>query len=95
MHTKLHISYVKIIPFYHQGGYLWSDPTSGSKVPHRTLSKCHKSIKALEFGFGNAIFEIFKKKTYGKEVLFDGVKRLIRLAQARRWAKAAPPLCLC
>ena len=38
-----------------------------------TLSKYRKSIKAWEFGYGNAIFEIFKKKTYGKEVLLDGV----------------------
>ena len=30
MHTKLHISNVKIVPFHHQGGYLWSDPTSRS-----------------------------------------------------------------
>ena len=27
----------------------------------------------LWFGYGSAIFEIFKKKTYGKEVLLDGV----------------------
>ena len=38
-----------------------------------TLSKYRKSIKAWEFGYGNAIFENFKKKTYGKEVLLDGV----------------------
>ena len=38
-----------------------------------TLSKYCKSIKAWEFGNGNAIFEIFKKKSYGIEVLLDGV----------------------
>ena len=38
-----------------------------------TLSKYRKSIKAWEFGYGNAIFEIVKKKTNGKEVLLDGM----------------------
>ena len=51
-----------------------------SCLTHSTLSKYRKSIRAWEFGYGNAIFEIFKKKTYGKEVLLDGAKRLIRLA---------------
>ena len=43
------------------------------RTKRHTLSKYRKSIKAWEFGYGNAIFEIFKKKTYGKEVLLDGV----------------------
>ena len=71
------------------------DVSTATLATNITLSKYRKSIRAWEFGYGNAIFEIFKKKTYGKEVLLDGVKRLIRLAQARGWAKAAPPLCLC
>ena len=34
-----------------------------SRYQSYTLSKYRKSIKAWEFGYGNAIFEIFKKKT--------------------------------
>ena len=44
-----------------------------SKFYITTLSKYRKSIIAWEFGYGNAIFELFKKKTDGKEVLLDGV----------------------
>ena len=52
---------------------LFFKPVSSVKCITCTLSTYRKSIKACEFGYGNAIFAIIKKKTYGKEVLLDGV----------------------